>query len=283
MQIELRYFTGTGNSLKVLTVCREVFAAAGHQVRISELTGEEPTLPACDLLGFCFPVYAFGAPRIVRRILRELKGMTAGQKAFILLTAGSASESGFALTESVRILEKKKLDVVYSAVVEMPSNWITAPVPPFPLPPEEAAEIVRAGAAGARELAHDILLENRKYHRFTYPPSYTKLKFYWDFYAFRYLGIQNLWRMFKVYDSCNGCALCAKICPTGSIRIVGGRPVWSASCEQCMRCVNFCPEEAIYQSGGGDTKGKFRYREPDFKPVHRKLSQDPKKQGRDGN
>lgn len=274
MQIELRYFTGTGNSLKVLTSCREVFEAAGHQVRISELAMEESTFPDCDLIGFCFPVYAFGAPRIVRRILRNISGPATGQKAFIIVTAGSAAESGFAVTESSGILLKKKFDLVCSGVVEMPSNWITAPVPPFPPPPEEAAEIVRAGAAGARELAHDILLENRKYHRFTYPPSYTKMKFYRDYYAFKYLGIQNLWRMFKVYDSCNGCALCAKICPTGSIRMAGGRPVWSASCEQCMRCVNFCPEEAIYQSGGGDTKGKFRYRERDFRPVHRKLSQD---------
>lgn len=58
-----------------------------------------------------------------------------------------------------------------------------------------------------------------------------------------------------------------KIAQAQSIRFIDEKPVWSSTCEQCMRCVNFCPKESIYQSYGGDTKGKNRYIEPGFKPL----------------
>lgn len=48
-------------------------------------------------------------------------------------------------------------------------------------------------------------------------------------------------------------------------------PKWKFTCEQCMRCVNICPNVLIYETLSGDTEGKNRYLEPDFKPVLRKL------------
>ena len=81
------------------------------------------------------------------------------------------------------------------------------------------------------------------------------------------MGIQNMWRLFDVYETCNGCQLCAKICPTSSIRMINGKPTWSKTCEQCMRCVNFCPQESIYQTQGGNTRERNKYREPDFDPL----------------
>jgi Pyruvate/2-oxoacid:ferredoxin oxidoreductase delta subunit len=81
------------------------------------------------------------------------------------------------------------------------------------------------------------------------------------------MGIKYMWRIFKTYDTCNGCGLCSNICPTRSIKMNKQKPIWTSTCEQCMRCVNFCPKEAIYQEYGGETKGKNRYFEPSFKPM----------------
>lgn len=61
MRIELKYFTGTGNSLKILDTCREVFVEAGHLAQISEIHPDETNIRESDILGFCFPVYqSFG-------------------------------------------------------------------------------------------------------------------------------------------------------------------------------------------------------------------------------
>jgi hypothetical protein len=144
MRIELRYFTGTGNSLKIMKTCKEVFDRFNHEISVSEITCEELKINESDLLGFCFPGYAFGIPRICRRYLKSINQFKSPQKVFVLITAGDSDESGFSLKEK--------------------------------------------------------------------------------------------------------------------------KPVWSSGCEQCMRCVNFCPNESIYQTMGGDTKGKNRYFEPGFKP-----------------
>ncbi len=270
MKIELRYFTGTGNSLKVLETCNTVFLESGNLTNISEISINETSIPDSDLLGFCFPVYAFGIPRICRKYLKRIERFRKQQKVFILITAGDSDESGFAVKECKNVLSKKNCEIVYTGIVRMPINWTTSPVPPFPPSKEEAIEIIKDGETQAQEIAKDILEGVRTYHDFNYPKRYSKVKFYWDYLLFKYLGIQNMWRLFEVYDSCNGCQLCAKICPTDSIKIINKKPVWSKTCEQCMRCVNFCPQESIYQTQGGNTKGRNKYREPSFKPRQQK-------------
>jgi ferredoxin len=266
MRIELRYFTGTGNSLKIMKTCKEVFDRFNHETSISEITCEESNINESDLLGFCFPVYAFGIPRICRRYLKTINKFKNPQKVFVLITAGDSDESGFSLKECEQILRKKNCDLVYTGVIQMPINWTTSPVPPFPPSKEEGIEIIKAGVENAKRMATDIVKGINKYHVFNYPKRYTRVRFYKDYWLFKYLGVQNLWRTFKVYDTCNGCQICSRICPTKSIMIKEKKPVWSSGCEQCMRCVNFCPNESIYQSMGGDTKGKNRYVEPGFIP-----------------
>jgi ferredoxin len=267
MRFELRYFTGTGNSWKLMDTCKSVFTGNGHQVTMQEIKGGDLTVPETDIAGFCFPVYAFGIPRICRNYLRALKRFETRQRTFVLITAGDADESGFAVDECRRILRRKNCEIVYSGVIQMPINWITSSRPPFPPSQDEAKVIIEEGIALTISIAGEILNGIQKHHKFNYPERYPLLKFYWEYLAFKYMGVQNMWRTFKVYDTCNGCRVCGRICPTGSILFAGGKPVWSATCEQCMRCVNFCPEEAIYQSFGGDTRGRNRYFEPDFKPV----------------
>ncbi len=268
MKIELRYFTGTGNSLKVLETCRIIFNESDNPTNISEISKNETILPDADLLGFCFPVYAFGIPRICNKYLNGIEKFKDQQKVFIIITAGDIDESGFAIKECERILSRKNCEIIYSDIIQMPINWTTSPKPPFPPSKEEAIEIIKKGEVKTQEVAKDILGGIKKYHSFNYPKRYSKIKFYWDYLLFKYLGLQNMWQLFEIYATCNGCQLCAKICPTNSIRIIDKKPVWSKTCEQCMRCVNFCPEESIYQSQGGETKGKNKYREPNFKPKH---------------
>ena len=260
----LRYFTGTGNSLRVLEVIGEQLAGKDYSIDLASITDTKasPRTDA-DLMGFCFPVYAYGLPRISRRYLKSLPKTARGTKAFLLVTAGDLRGSGFSLSEGRKTLARKGYDVVYTDVVEMPANWT-----PFIFPPDkdEAARIVAAGEEKARRIADAVASGGHYHHERDIPEGLTFRKVVWEYVTFHYLGVYQMWKMFRADDSCGSCGLCARVCPTGSITLTDGKPVWASSCEQCMRCVNFCPKQAIYQTHGGDTKGKNSYREPHFKP-----------------
>ena len=114
-------------------------------------------------------------------------------------------------------------------------------------------------------LFENILNNAVQHHAFNYPPNYSKLKFYKDYYLFKWIGLSSSWRSFMTDDTCNSCGLCQKICPTNSIKMVNDKPVWSKTCEQCMRCVNYCPEKSIFQKYYGNSiKDKNIYRMPDY-------------------
>jgi len=264
MNVELKYFSGTGNSYKIIDTCKEIFIQNGNKATLSSITDKSNINEDADLIGFCFPVYAFGIPRICRKYLLNLPIFKNPINTFILITAGNSDESGFSVGESTKILKRKGLNVTYSKVIQMPINWTVSMNPPSK---EEAQLIINTGAFRAKEIAQDILNGVLYHHTFNYPSRYSKLGFYKDYYLFKWLGVSNLWRNYRTDETCDSCGLCEKICPTGSIQIIDNKPKWLKNCEQCMRCVNYCPKQAIFQKGEGSIKGKNIYYEPTFRPL----------------
>ncbi len=264
MNVDLRYFSGTGNSYKIIDTCKETLIQNGCKATLFSITDKSDLNEGADLIGFCFPVYAFGIPRICRKYLLNLPQFKSQINTFVLITAGDPDESGVSVKESQEILKKKGLKVTYSKVIHMPSNWTVALNPPSK---EEAQLIINSGVKKAKKIAQDLLNGALHHHAFNYPPRYSKLGFYKDYYLFKWLGVSNLWRDFRTDDTCDSCGLCEKICPTNSIQIADDKPKWAKTCEQCMRCVNYCPKQAIFQKGEGSIKGKNIYYEPTFKPL----------------
>ena len=262
MKAALRYFSGTGNSYRVAEQCAERLRAQDHAVELASIT-EARTMPLdMDLVGFCFPVYAFALPRLVRNYLRALPAVGEGTKAFLLITAGLEDEAGYSVDEGVRLLTARKYSVVHADAIEMPANWTVAMNPPAKA---EALVVLEKGIAKADAMV-DSVLAGRSFRRaFNYPSQRSRTRFYWEYYSFKYLGVANLWRNFRTFDDCNGCGNCVAVCPTGSIAMKNHRPVWSKTCEQCMRCVNMCGRKSIWQKGYGSTKERNSYMEPSFR------------------
>ncbi len=264
MKAAFRYFTGTGNSLRVLEICKNIFEQNNVLVKISSITESPEINKDSDIIGFCFPVYAFGLPKIAKAYLQKLPKQKADKKVFLLVTCGDPDEVGFALSDGIKILTKKNYKVIYADAIHMPANWITFINPPAK---EEVLSILNKSAEKSKETAKNIL-ENKVYNRpFNIPKNRSKFNVYKEYYLFHKMGIYQMWRMFRVNDDCNSCGLCAEICPTNSIDIISDVPKWKSSCEQCMRCVNMCPQKSIFQTYGGNTKGKNRYIEPHFNPL----------------
>ncbi len=220
MKAELRYFTGTGNSLRVLEICKCIFEQNNILVKMSSITENQKISDDCNIIGFCFPVYAFGLPRISRVYLNHLPIQTHPKRVFLLVTCGDPDEVGFALSEGI----KKNYKVTYSDAIHMPANWTTFINPPSK---DEALLILNKSAEKSKEIAKNII-ENKTYHKpFNVPQKRTKFNVYKEYYSFHKFGIYQMWRMFRTNTDCNSCGLCAKICPTNSINIIKDVPKWS--------------------------------------------------------
>ena len=62
---------------------------------------------------------------------------------------------------------------------------------------------------------------------------------------------------------CNGCGLCAKVCPCSNIEVAGGRARIRerGRCAHCMACVHFCPRQAM-TIRGRRVRSELQYHHP---------------------
>ena len=68
-------------------------------------------------------------------------------------------------------------------------------------------------------------------------------------------------KQLHVSDSCTSCGQCEKLCPTKSIKMKNGKPVFTRkTCSQCMACIQWCSKEAI--NCGKKTSDRARYHNP---------------------
>jgi len=91
MIVYLKYFSGTGNSYKILDTCKDFFVKSGCKVELSSITDELNIHEETKLIGFCFPVYAFGIPRICRNYLLNLPKI---RNFHSILAIGNSSTTG---------------------------------------------------------------------------------------------------------------------------------------------------------------------------------------------
>lgn len=64
-----------------------------------------------------------------------------------------------------------------------------------------------------------------------------------------------------VSSACNGCGLCAKLCPANNIKIVDKKPEFLHRCEMCFACDEWCPAGAVRH---WSRKEHIKYHHPDI-------------------
>jgi len=241
------YFTGTGNTLALAKAAAESLEQQGITVEVSNvLSSLETEIP--EFVGVFFPVYGYGAPRVINRFLKRLQAGE-GRKAFVV--ANAADNPGTAATDVGLALQQNGYKVMLADWVRMPSNYILGRPA---IEDDKAAEVVAAGEGKVKQLVTALFNPDLAEPSLGSPSNPFYRFAYWVFLK----SLKYAPRFYKSTAKCNGCGACVEMCPIGSVTLSSTeRPVWGRGCEHCLRCLNLCPQAAIECTVF--TKGKRRY------------------------
>lgn len=241
MENIIYYFSGRGNSLSVARGLAD--RLDGADIRPMAAAKGEVPLPA-KRAGLVMPVIDIGIPALVRRFAGRLKFDGTPPYVFAVITCGGMP--GASVQQLKKLLDRQGLKlsavwVVRFGLERMPEGeW------------ESLLDSFAAAAAGKAGLP--------------LPPAALKDRLMTGLgNPLARLMIPGEDRKFRVDGSCNGCGICAKVCPVENIRLEGGRPVWLHRCEQCAACFGWCPKEAI---SGTCLAARTRYTNPGVKLGH---------------
>lgn len=244
MNATIYYFSSTGNSLQIARIIAREIGDCSIKP-ITETSVNEPVGGAGKSIGFTFPVFNFGMPRLVKNFIVNLK-ILPGTYCFAFICYGGYGANTLGMLED--ILAQKKISLSYAEEVEMPKSNASAPG-------DKAIERVITSAIIKVEKASKDIAKGVKRTVKRKAACLTKVTNSW-----LYENVSEYDKKFLVTDQCTDCGLCVKICPVNNIEIDNHHPAWLHHCEQCLKCLQWCPGEAI-QYGRKTTKWK-RYHNP---------------------
>jgi ferredoxin len=233
---KIYYFSGTGNTLwsakkmaEIIGGARSPGACTLHNIGVEAY--RDNTIIEAGAVVLLFPSYAYGAPAIVRRFVKRAVFNTPYIASFV--TFGTSP--GGTLAEVNRILTRKYKGASFWGRIPSVENYIAIFGPPKPKTTEKRLALQRdATEEAARGV---IAARTNRINTFRPLSSFISLLFS--------LGVKLFYKYYRLSAGCNGCGICARVCPVSAVAMRNGRPVFSGKCEHCQGCLNWCPKAAI--------------------------------------
>lgn len=248
MKTIIYYFSATGNSLQV---ARDLSLLLDDSViEPLPVSIEVESLP--KNVGIVFPVHLWGVPEIVLHFIEQFG--KCGPDKYFFAVATCKSQAGDAIGQLHKEMRDKGIKLSAGFCVPMPGNNII-----YYNVEELQVQNNKLNACNINltEIAEKISSKQVIVPKVSLSDRMFRTKLLHTILSKGFhKADQNYW----VKSACNGCGICAKICPVNNIKLIGNRPYWQHHCEQCTACINLCPSKAIQY--GKMTTGKQRYINP---------------------
>lgn len=253
------YFSGTGNTYAVAkTIAERTGDSLFDMGKAYRARNFEVKVEQGGLLGFAFPTHRWSTPPLVDEFVRQMRFVTPDSKpykpdyCFSVETFGHfpGTESSFFAKE---LLKYQGIKVDAAFAVKSVGNCLYL----FNTPSDDVVARKLASADDAAERVAEMVAARHTGDTVSANPLGATLSLG--------TGHEGKKRSTKVYnvlaDKCIGCGTCATVCPTGTVKLINGKPVWSGEhCTECLRCLHFCPQSASQH--GKVTEGRKRYLNP---------------------
>jgi len=243
------YFSGTGNSLfaaKTIAEAQEdVLKSIPEELDAGALSYE---FKEGELLGFVYPVHAWGPPSIVLDFIRRMK--LTGKKPYVFSLCTCGNEEGHATKILEKALAGKGLSLDSAFTLQMPNNYIVM----FDLDQEDWARQKLEEAPSRLSEINEVLKNRRSGVMGLFPGQKPALKS--SVVNPLFVRFARKTKKFYATEACTGCGLCAEVCPIHTIT-VRDKPVWGKDCLHCMACIHRCPEQAIQYGEATLKRGRY--------------------------
>jgi len=271
MKLLFLYFSGTGNTDYVAHYLVQRLDQV--EVELRSIEWQPPKeVTGFDLLAFGFPVYAADSPGFVQDYLERLP---AGEDrgAFVFCTKGAYAASAVKL--NLQRLAMRGYVPLCGGGVIMPGtdglsmiakdSWMARKALQKDYDQlEDADRLAEQMQSVLSALANGHPLDTL---RMPLPPE-PKMGVADRLWAALYKMTEE-WARTRLHadQQCEGCGLCARLCPVDNVTLRDGRAQFEEHCVLCLRCLHACPQEAIQI--GKLTSDKFRWKGPrgDFRPL----------------
>jgi len=245
-------YTGTGNSFAAAKQLSAHFDSCPIEFITGELVDAKPKIE----LDFCvivLPSYAFGVPKLVKRFLKS----ASFKIEYLAIAVLQGSEQKGTATEAIKILKKKGQAVSYSSGVDSVENY----VPLFGHPSDQLIKL-RSDLQKENIISLCAAYQNKETNSVSLSRPLSA------FISAVFRGASTMFPAFyRILKSCNGCGICAKICPPNAIKMrlkKSGRtvPKFKATlCDHCQACLQLCPKKAIRFTKIKPTSPRYIHRE----------------------
>ena len=221
------YFTGTGNSLYIAKRLDH------HPLSIPQVIHQPHLEFTADTIGIVAPVYGHEVPPMVKDFLKNARFQT--DYFYMILTYGCRHGGAAELAKD--LCEDCGINVSYINVLLMVDNWL----PGFDM--EEQQQIDKNVEGQLTAILQDLNARKKWISKVTAEDRAAHQQFL----NYMHQSPADAWQhLLHIKDTCIGCGICEKVCPSASIRLVEGKAVHTpGNCQACLACAHACPQKAI--------------------------------------